>query len=101
MFARLATYDVPEGTEEEARAAFRDAIARIRECRGLRDAFVLLGTESGRTVTITLWEDRAAMADSRVVASRLRSEAVASLGGDIVSVDEYEVVEEGEPQVRG
>ncbi|HSL64575.1 MAG TPA: antibiotic biosynthesis monooxygenase [Gaiellaceae bacterium] len=96
MFARLATYDVPEGREGAARAAFREAVARIRECRGLVDAYVLLATEGGRTVTITLWEDRAAMAESRVVASRLRSEAAASLGGDVVSVDEFEVVADGD-----
>jgi heme-degrading monooxygenase HmoA len=97
MFARVATYDIPEGSERDARVAFGEAIARIRECRGLTDAFVLLGTENGRTVTITLWEDQAAMADSRVFASRLRSDALASLGGDVVSVDEYEVVAESDP----
>jgi hypothetical protein len=34
------------------------------------------------------------MAASRVTASRLRSEAAASVGGDVLSVEEFEVVPE-------
>jgi heme-degrading monooxygenase HmoA len=95
MFARVAIYEVPEDRQGEARAAFQEAIRRIREVPGLADAYVLLGTESGRAVTITLWESREAMATSRVVASRLRSEAAAAVDGDVVSVEEFEVVAGG------
>ena len=96
MFARVAIYDVPPERADEARVGFGAALARIRESSsGLRDAWVLLSDESGRAVTITFWEDHAAMAASRVAASRLRGEAAASVDGSVVSVDEFEVVEGG------
>jgi heme-degrading monooxygenase HmoA len=92
-FARLAIYDVSEDLQAEARAGFEEAIERIRDVPGLQEAYLLVGTESGRTVTITFWESHEAMAASRVVASRVRSEAVAAVDGEVVSVDEFEVVD--------
>jgi heme-degrading monooxygenase HmoA len=92
-FARLAIYDVPEDMQADARAGFEQAIERIRDVPGLHEAYLLVGTESGRAVTLTFWESHDAMAASRVVASRVRSEAVASVSGQVVSVEEYEVVD--------
>jgi heme-degrading monooxygenase HmoA len=92
MFARVGIYEIPEDRHGEARASFQEALARIREVGGLRDAYFLLGTDSGRAITITLWEDHAAMAASRVAASRIRGDASSSVGGQVVSVDEYEVI---------
>ena len=43
-------------------------------------------------LTITFWEDHTAVTASSVKASRLRSEAAASVGGHVVTVEEYEVV---------
>jgi heme-degrading monooxygenase HmoA len=92
VFARLATYDIPEDRQAEARAGFGQAIRRIREVPGLQDAYFLLATEGGRAVTVTFWESREAMAASRVAASRLRGDASAAVDGAVVSVDEFEVV---------
>jgi heme-degrading monooxygenase HmoA len=94
MFARVSIYEIPQDRREEARANFNSAIARIRETEGLTKAQLLLGCDSDRAVTITLWESHEAMAASRVTASRLRSEAAASVGGDVLSVEEFEVVPE-------
>jgi heme-degrading monooxygenase HmoA len=94
MFARVSIYDIPQDRRAEARANFESALARIRETEGLVNAQFLLGCESDRAVTITFWESHEAMAASRVVASRLRSEAAASVGGDVLSVEEFEVVPE-------
>jgi heme-degrading monooxygenase HmoA len=95
-FARLAIYEVPEGTEDEARAGFEAALERIREATGFRDGYFLVGIESSRAVTITFWESRDAMAASRVAASHARSDAVAAVGGEVISVEEFEVVEGGD-----
>ncbi len=91
MFARVAMYEVPAGKLGEARPGFENAVARIRESPGLKNAYLLLGSESDRVVTITLWEDHAAMTASRVSASRLRNEAAAAVSGHVVSVEEFEV----------
>jgi heme-degrading monooxygenase HmoA len=92
LFARVGIYEIPADRHEEARASFQEAIARIREVPGLTDAYFLLGTDSERAITITLWDDHAAMAASRVTASRLRGDASALVGGDVLSVEEFEVV---------
>jgi heme-degrading monooxygenase HmoA len=94
MFARVSIYDIPHDRRDEARASFNSAVGRIRETEGLDSAMLLLGYDSDRAVTITFWESQAAMAASRVIASRLRSEAASSVGGDILSVEEFEVVPE-------
>jgi heme-degrading monooxygenase HmoA len=94
MFARVSIYDIPEDQRANAQSNFASALARIRETEGLADAQFLLGCDSNRAVTITFWESHEAMAASRVVASRLRSEAAAAVGGDVVSVEEFEVVPE-------
>jgi heme-degrading monooxygenase HmoA len=92
MFARVGIYEVPADRTGEVRASYQEAIARIRESPGLADAYFLLSLEGGRAITITLWEDHEAMAASRVAASRLRIDASAAVGGDVVSVDEFEVI---------
>ena len=92
-FARLAIYDIPEDMQAEARAGFEQAIERIRDVAGLHEAYLLVGTESGRAVTITFWESSEAMAASRVVASRVRTEAATAVDGEIVSVEEFEIVD--------
>ncbi len=91
MFARVSTYEIPVDRMDEATETFRQAINRIRELAGLVGAHLLVSAESGRLLTMTLWETRAAMEASRVAASRLRSDAVRPFDGSVVSTEEYEV----------
>lgn len=94
MFARVAMYEVPAESIGDATESFQPAIDQIRTMRGLAGAYLLVSTDSGRVLTMTLWESRADMEASRVTASRLRSEAAGALGGSVVSADEYEVAAE-------
>ena len=92
MFARVSVYEVPEDRRGEAERSFKEALGRISESRGLEHAYALFGCEGRHAITITLWEDQGAMAESRVAASRLRSEAAGSVDADVVSVEEFVVV---------
>lgn len=94
MFARVSIYDIPQDRRGEAQVNFSSAVARIRETEGLVNAHFLLGCDSNRGITVTYWESRQAMAASRTKASGLRSDAASSVGGDVVSVEEFEVVPE-------
>ncbi len=94
MFARVSIYDIPQDRRGEAQVNFSSAVAQIRETEGLVNAHFLLGCDSNRGITITYWESRQAMAASRTKASGLRSDAASSVGGDVVSVEEFEVVPE-------
>ena len=92
MFARIGTYDVPDGQGEAVKEAFGAALAQIRELPGFRDASLLLACDGGRAMTITFWDDRNAMTASRVAATRLRTEAARAVDGEVVTAIEYEVV---------
>ena len=94
MFARVSIYDIPQDRRGEAQVNFSSAVAQIRETEGLVNAHFLLGCDSNRGITVTYWESRQAMAASRTKASGLRSDAASSVGGDVVSVEEFEVVPE-------
>ena len=91
VFARVAMYEVPAESISDAAERFQRAIDQIRTMTGFAGAHLLVSTDSGRVLTMTLWESRAEMEASRVMASRLRSEAVGALGGSVVNADEYEV----------
>ena len=91
MFARVSIYEVPAERVGAAAETFGQAIGQIREMTGLAAAYLLVNAENGRTLTMTLWDSRAAMEASRVTASRLRSEAARGLDGDVLSTEEYEV----------
>ena len=92
MFARIGTYDVPDGQREAVKEAFGAALAQIGKLPGFRDASLLIACDGGRAMTITYWDDANAMSASRVAATRLRTEAARVVDGDVVTAVEYEVV---------
>jgi heme-degrading monooxygenase HmoA len=91
MFARVATYQVPANRLGDAVRNFQGAIEQIEDIEGLTEAYVLVGWEEGRALTMTLWGSQYAMESSRDTASRLRREAASESEGSVVSVAEYEV----------
>jgi heme-degrading monooxygenase HmoA len=91
VFARVSSYEIPPERADEATHSFRQAIGQIRAMNGLAAAYLLVNAETGRVLTLTLWDTAAAMEASRVTASRLRTEAVRTVDGNIVGIEEYEV----------
>lgn len=99
MFARVSIYDIPEDRADEAIESFERALETIAGADGLSEALFLVNRE-GKGIALTLWDDHEAMSASRVTASRLRSEAAASVVADVVSVDEFEVAVRKRPERR-
>jgi heme-degrading monooxygenase HmoA len=91
VFARVVRYQVDPERCDEALAAFEQAAKAIGDIDGITGGYVLVDGDSGRIITITLWEDRAKLESSEVRASRLRQEALRSVGGDIESVERLRV----------
>jgi heme-degrading monooxygenase HmoA len=91
MFARVATYQVPANRLSEAARNFEEAIEQIQEIDGFKEAYVLVDSEDGRALTMTVWDSQYAVETSRDTASRLRRAAARETDGSIVSVVEYEV----------
>ena len=91
MFARVARYRIPEDSLDKAVEAFAEATEQLRELAGSAGGYVLIDRDNCTALTVTLWENRVAMEASEVRASRLRSDAVAPLGGEVQAVDRCEV----------
>jgi heme-degrading monooxygenase HmoA len=91
VFARIVRYSVDPERCDEALKAFKAAAAKIGDIDGITGGYVLVDGESGRIVTVTLWEDQAKMEASEVQASRLRQEALRTVEGDVESVERLQV----------
>jgi heme-degrading monooxygenase HmoA len=91
MFARVARYQIPEESLDDAVDGFREAIAQLSELQGSKGGYLLVDRDNSTALTVTFWESRAALESSDMQASRLRSQAVTPHGGEIQAVDRCEV----------
>jgi hypothetical protein len=91
MFARVARYQIPEESLDDAVEGFRHAVEQLRDIQGNAGGYLLIDRDNCTALTVTFWENRAALESSEVQASRLRSLAVGPLGGEIQAVDRCEV----------
>ena len=91
MHARATTLRTSPEAAEQAIEQYRQALSTFREMDGNRGAFLLVDRNSGKGIGVTLWENEQAVADSREQANQLRQQAAQQAGGQIQSVEEYEV----------
>jgi len=101
MFARVTVYELPGDRMDEAVESFRSAFDRIKTLDGFSDGYFLVCADEDRATAFTLWETHAAMAGSRVTASRVRTEAARAVDGCVVSAHEYEVAIEAAADPAG
>ncbi len=83
MFARVARYRYPEERLDEAVEAFRTASEGLRELEGNVGGYLLVDRDNSTALTVTFWESRLALDASEVHASRLRSEAINEVEGEV------------------
>lgn len=95
MYARVSRYRGKPGQVKEAFS--KPDPPELHEVKGYRGAWVLVDEESGRAITMTLWESKEAMERSTELASRLRSEASEEAGGlEPPTYETYEAVQRPE-----
>jgi heme-degrading monooxygenase HmoA len=94
VFARVVRYTVEPDRCTEALEALEEAAKEIGKIDGISGGYVLADGDSGRLITVVLWESQAAMEASEVRASRLRQEALRKVEGDIESVERLRVASE-------
>lgn len=93
MYARVATYEVPEERLSAAVESFRTAAERVQQLEGLESGYVLVD-EEGKVMTVTIWSNRSTLEASETRASIARQTAAKGADAEIVSVHCFEVAGE-------
>jgi heme-degrading monooxygenase HmoA len=92
MHARVSTFQGPlDQTVEGIRIAREQILSAARLHDGFRGIYILFDRESGRSISITLWETEEDLRASEEAARRARSESVEMSGDEIAGVERYEV----------
>jgi heme-degrading monooxygenase HmoA len=91
VHARLARYAIEPDRLVDALEGFREAGRELSELEGYRGGHLMVDHDDGTLITLTLWENRAAVDASDVRAASLRQRAVRSVDGEVQSVNCYEV----------
>jgi heme-degrading monooxygenase HmoA len=101
MVARVARYEVPQDRIDDAFTAFGEAGTQIENLEGFAGGYVLIDREDGRTMTLTLWNNAAALENSERSAGSLRRKAAQDAGGTVLSVEKFEVAQELAARMSG
>lgn len=94
MQARVARYEVGSDRMNDAIDSFGEAGKEIEGLDGFLGGYILIDHEDGRTMTMTLWENDAALEESEKVARSARNKASEDVGGSVLSVEKFEVAHE-------
>jgi heme-degrading monooxygenase HmoA len=92
MYARVSTFQgPPDRTAEGIRVAREQILPAARLQDGFKGIYLFYDSESGRSLSITLWETEEDMKASEEAALRARNESAESTGDVIAGVERYEV----------
>ena len=99
MLARVTTFQAKLDHADEGANIFQEGIPAIRDLDGFKDAVVLLDRQSGKAMTIALWQDRETMHGAAIEAGKLFQKAAATIDGE-PERQIYEVLEHRPGQNR-
>jgi heme-degrading monooxygenase HmoA len=92
MFARVSTFQgPPDQTAEGIRLAREQILPAARLMDGFKGIYLLFDRESGKSLSVTLWETEADMQASEEAAGQVRAQSAETSGDKIVNVERYEV----------
>jgi heme-degrading monooxygenase HmoA len=74
--------------------AFDEAATEIEQLDGFAGGYVLIDYEDCRTMTVTLWENQAALDASESAARAARNNAAEAVDGSVLSVEKMSVARE-------
>ena len=93
MHARVSSYHSPPEQVTDAAVDNMNAtiLPRVLEMGGNRGAIFLLDRETGKTMTITLWDSEEAMRASEETGNQLRRDAAQTTSASIGNIERFEV----------
>jgi hypothetical protein len=93
MFARLTMLQgSPERADEGIRFIEETVLPGAKQQAGFQGGYWGLDRATGKAMALTLWESEQAMRDSAAMAQQFRDEGARDIGGQVLSVETYEVV---------
>jgi len=92
MQARVARYEVPPDRSDDAVEAFLESAREIAEMDGFHGGYVLVDSETGTAMSLTLWETQASFETSATKAALARRRAVDAVDGEVQWVQAFDIV---------
>jgi heme-degrading monooxygenase HmoA len=93
MYARVTvTQASPEQFDQDVAYIQEHLLPAVKAMPGIKGAYFLVSRETGKGITISLWDTEEEMQASSATASQARSDAVQSLSVNVQGVDNYEIV---------
>lgn len=94
MFARITTYKEgsPERVDEFCHAVVENILPALRRFDGFEGVLVLTDRQSGKVLTVVLWESEEAMRASEESAHWFRAYGAEAAGERVTGVERCEVV---------
>jgi len=93
MFARVSTF---QGTAEgvaQSLTRTTDVLERAEALAGFKGMYYLVDRESGKAMSMTLWESESDLQAGVEAANQIRSEESAVDGYEILAVEHFEVAQ--------
>ena len=92
MHARMGTFQVPPDAVNEMTRLQREVIVpAAREAAGFKGILSLVNRDSGKVISLTLWDSEEALRSSEERAGAFRAEAAFTSQGEVVGVERFEV----------
>jgi heme-degrading monooxygenase HmoA len=91
MFARVIATEAAPDQLDGAITLARDQLPAAAGQPGFRGFYLLTDAETGKVMTISLWETREQLAAVEAQAARIRRAEAPTLGAPSLSVETYEV----------
>ena len=88
MHARVSTY---RGDGDRLIEGFKGISDALNTVDGFSHAYFLIDRESGKGMSITIWDSEEALVSSVAKADELRKQGAAAGGAEIESVQHYEI----------
>ena len=88
MYARVSTY---RGDGDRLLQGFAEVTGPLEAIDGFSRAYFMVNRESGKGMSITVWESEEALNASTAKADELRSQGAEAGGAQIESVETYEI----------
>ena len=88
MFARVSTY---RGDADRLLQGFSDVTEPLEAIDGFSHAYFMVDRDSGKGMSITVWESEDALTASAAKADELRQRGADASGAEIESVAHYEI----------